>query len=109
MQEADKNLVKSVRVTLTKEIKIYLTPKLFGPLSVDEYLKVFCQHFFEVESLDDVVIFAAEMAAQMGGGYEHDGLGLLDTQFSRKPPHVIFELLSEDCESEFIESDTAEV
>lgn len=93
-------ITKKVRVTIEKEIEITLTPKLFGEQSVDEYLQDFRECLWDVESINDVIEYAGRMAATLGGGYEHDGLGTLNTEWHN--PDVIFDELYEDVEVEII-------
>ncbi|RGE46984.1 hypothetical protein DZC30_00835 [Comamonas testosteroni] len=96
---------RKVRVTITKEIEIELTPAVFGDLSQEQYLEEFRKGLWQIEGIEDVFKYAAEMAAHHGGGYQHDGLGLLSEHCSTHPrvPDVKFNVLEEDTESEFIE------
>lgn len=96
---------RKVRVTITKEIEIELTPAVFGDLSQEQYLEEFRKGLWPVDDIEDVFTYAAEMAAHHGGGYTHDGLGLLSEHSSTYPriPDVKFNVLEEDTESEFIE------
>ncbi|WP_304350086.1 hypothetical protein [Comamonas testosteroni] len=99
------SMKRKVRVTITKEIEIELTPAVFGGLSQEQYLAEFRKSLWQIEGIHDVFTYAAEMAAHHGGGYQHDGLGLLSEHFSTHPrvPDVKFNVLEEDTESEFIE------
>lgn len=94
------NIVKTVRVTIEKEVKITITPKLFGPLTQEKYLEEFCSGLWEVEGMDDIVQYAARMAAEYGSGYSHDGLGKLGKEYEN--PDVIFDVLYEDTDTEII-------
>lgn len=96
---------RKVRVTITKEIEIELTPAVFGGLSQEQYLEEFRKSLWSVDDIEDVFTYAAEMAAHHGAGYQHDGLGLLGASHSTYPrvPDVKFDVLDEDTESEFIE------
>lgn len=96
---------RKVTVTITKEIEIELTPAVFGDLSQEQYLEEFRKGLFYVEDLDDIFKYAAEMAAHHGGGYQHDGLGLLSESYSTYPrvPDVKFKVLDEDTETELAE------
>lgn len=98
---------RTIRVTITKEIEIELTPAVFGPMTQAEYLESFRRGLWAIESIDDVFKYAAEMAAHHGGGYTHDGLGLLSEHFSEYPrkPDVKFRVLEEETETEIIESE----
>lgn len=95
---------KTIRVTIEKEIEIELTPTCFGDMTVDEYLLAFCVGLWKIEGLDDVFMYAAEMAADCGGGYDHDGLGLLDQHYKTYPrvPDVKFRVIDESRTSEIV-------
>ncbi len=96
---------RKVRVTITKEIEVELTPAVFGGLSEEEYLKEFRSSLWHVDDLDDVFKYAASLAATSGGGYTHDGIGLLDASHSVYPrvPDAKFTELYELIETEFME------
>lgn len=96
---------QKVRVTIVKEIEIELTPTLLGDMTEEEYLESFRSGLWDIDGMDDVVKYAASMAAQYGGGYTHDGLGLLDTTRTTYPrvPDVKFSELDTDIETEFFE------
>lgn len=96
---------RTVRVTITKEIEIELTPAVFGPMSQAEYLESFRRDLWPIEGIDDVFKYAAAMAATCGSGYTHDGLGLVSDQYSRYPrePDVKFRELFEEIEEEFVD------
>lgn len=66
---------KTVRITIEKEIEIELTPAVFDGMSVEEYLEEFKKGLWDVASIDDVIKYAARMAAYYGGGMQHDGIG----------------------------------
>jgi hypothetical protein len=95
---------KTVRVTIEKEIEIELTPSFFGGMTIDECLAEFRKGLWDVESIDDVIKYAARMSAYHGGGMQHDGLGLLGADYSTYPrvPDVKFNELSDECEEEII-------
>lgn len=99
------SMKRKLRVTIVKELEIEFTPAVFDGLSQEEYLKEFRQGLWHVDGIDDVFEYAARMAATCGGGYTHDGLGLLDASHSTYPrvPDVKFVELDEDIETEFIE------
>ena len=92
---------RTVVVTITKEIEVELTPAVFGPLSVEQYLDEFRKGLWPVDGLDDVFKYAAEMAAHYGDG-THDGLGLIGPHYSTYPrvPDVKFEVKEQSTESE---------
>ena len=95
---------KTVRVVIEKEVEIELMPSMFGDKSVDEYLKEFSSYMWEVESIDDIIKYAARMVAYYGDGNQHDGLGLIGYSDSNYPrvPDVKFKELSDECEEEII-------
>ncbi len=95
---------RKVRVTITKEIEVELTPAVFGGLSQKQYLEEFSKGLWPVDGIDDVFLYAAEMAATCGSGYSHDGIGLLSNSYSTHPrvPDAKFVEISEDLETEFI-------
>lgn len=95
---------RTVRVTIEKEIEIELTPAVFHGMSEEEYLAEFCKGLWDVDGIDDVVKYAAEIAATCGSGYQHDGLGLLAYSHSTFPrvPDVKFNELSNEVETEII-------
>ncbi|MCE5180499.1 MAG: hypothetical protein LLG15_01735 [Betaproteobacteria bacterium] len=98
------SIKRTVRVTIEKEIEIELTPEMFGGMTEEEYLSDFREGLWDVESIDDVVKYAARMAAYHGGGMQHDGLGLLDFHLSTYPrvPDVKFRELMDECEEEIL-------
>lgn len=94
-------IIKTVRVTIEKEIKITIPPKFFDGLTQEEFLKEFRKGLWDVEDMDEVIEYAASQAAILGGGYNLDGLGKLDTEYSK--PDVIFEVLEDNVETEIID------
>lgn len=62
---------------------------------------------FNVDSIDDVLKYAARIAANDGRGGEFDGLGWLDYWFVTSPrvPDVKFRVVSDECEEEFVEAE----
>ena len=95
---------KTIRVTIEKEIEIELTPTCFGAMTADEYVKVFSASLWKIGGLDDIFMYAAEMAADVGGGLNCDGLGLLDNHSSTYPrvPDVKFRIIDENRTSEIV-------
>lgn len=91
---------RTVRVTIEKEIEIELTPAMFGGMSVDEFLAEFSISLWNVESIDDVVKYAAILAADNGKGTEWDGIGLINDLDYPRPPDVKFNVVSEDINAE---------
>lgn len=94
------SIKRTVIVTIEKEIEIELTPAVFGGMSEAEYLASFSKDIFAVESMDDIVKYAASMIANYGAGYEHDGIGLVGKGHSTYPrvPEVKFDELSSETE-----------
>lgn len=105
MTEESKPMIRTVRVTTTKEIKVELTPAVLGGMSEEAYLEEFRKGLWRVEDMDDIYKYAARMAAE-GGGYQHDGLGLVSESYSRHPraPDVKFDVLDEDVETEIVDA-----
>ena len=96
------SIKRTVRVTIEKEIEIELTPAVFNGMSIDEYLAEFRDGLWHVDTIDDVVKYAAILAADNGGGIQHDGLGLLDSNDFPRQPDVKFTVVSEDTDAEVI-------
>lgn len=95
---------RKVRVTITKEIEVELTPAVFGEMSQEQYLQEFRSGLWHVDDIDDVFRYAAEMLASYGGGYSHDGIGLVDSSGSTHPraPDVKADVVDEDIETELM-------
>ena len=93
------SITKTLRVTIEKEVRITITPKLFGPLTQEQYLIEFRKGLWDIDGIDDVIEYAARMAAEYGGG-SYDGLGKLAQDYHN--PDVIYDILSEEIEAEFI-------
>lgn len=98
------SMKRKVLVTITKEIEIELTPAMFAGLSQEQYLQEFRDGLWPIDGIEDVFSYAASMAAHHGGGYSHDGLGLLNESDCAYPrdADVKFKLLSEETETEFV-------
>jgi len=101
----NKPLKCKVRVTIIKELELEFTEQFLGGMTEEEYLKEFSRSLWPVDEMEDVIKYAASMAATCGGGYSHDGLGLLVQKggFSSRPPAVIFDELDEEIEEEMLE------
>lgn len=93
-----------VRVVIEKEIEVELTPGVFGGMSLPQYLAEFSNSLWNVDGIDDVVMYAARVAATNGEGYHHDGLGLVGQYFSTYPrvPDVKFREISAEFETEVL-------
>lgn len=92
------------RVTIEKYIEVEFPPEFFNGMTIDEYLAEFRKGLWPVESFDDVVKYAARVAAMDGAGQQHDGLGYVDYSHATYPrvPDVKFRVISDDCEEEII-------
>ena len=98
------SIKRTVRVTIEKEIEVELTASMFGEMSIDEYLAEFRSSLWYVESIDDVVEYAARVAAYGPIGIEEDGLGLVndrDSTYPRKGDVLVREI-SDECECEIL-------
>lgn len=95
---------KIVRVTIEKELEIELMPSVMGEMTEQEYLQEFSKSLWEVDSMDDVIKYAARMAADGGEGYSHDGIGLIGAYYSQYPrvPDVKVREISSDVDCEII-------
>ncbi|BEV09330.1 hypothetical protein [Methylophilus sp. DW102] len=96
---------RTVLVTIEKELEIEFTPAVLGDMTEQEYLEHFSRYLWQVESMDDVFKYAAEVAAKFGSGLTHDGLGLVSCHYSKYPrePDVKFREISDECEVEIIQ------
>lgn len=95
---------RTVRVIIEKEVEIELTPAVFGGMTEEEYLAEFRRCLWHVDGIDDVVEYAAGLAATNGSGFEWDGIGLLGESYSTFPrvPDVKFNILSDNMETEIV-------
>ncbi|MGY3895841.1 hypothetical protein [Aeromonas enterica] len=102
------SIKRRVRVTIEKELEIELTPAVFGSQTEAEYLTSFRHDLWDVSSIEDVVTYAASMAAHYGAGMEHDGIGLIGAPHSTYPrvPDVKFHEVSCETETEIISPDS---
>ena len=66
-----------VRVTIIKELELEFTEQFLGGMTEEEFLKEFSKSLWPVDDMEDVFKYAASLAATGGGGFSHDGLGLL--------------------------------
>lgn len=91
---------RKVLVTIEKEISVELPAELGTEQAIAEWKK----GLWDIDSIDDIAMYAAEMAAKYGGGMEHDGLGLLSESHSKYPriPDVKFDIIVDECETEII-------
>lgn len=97
------SIKRTVRVTIEKEFEIELTPAVFGEMTEAEYLAEFRKGLWNVESIDDVVKYAARMAAYYGES-THDGLGLVGPHQSTYPrvPDVKYREILDECDEEIL-------
>lgn len=99
-------LKKKVRVIVESVIEVEITPNMFMGYTEEEYLKEFSRAFWDVNGMDDIVLFAARVAATQGRGQE-DGLGKLEPAYMRRvapDADVYFDILEEDIDSEFVDN-----
>lgn len=98
------SIKRTVRVTIEKEIEVELMPSMFGGMTEEEFLAEFRRGLWDVETIDDVAKYAARMAATVGSGGEHDGIGLLSHDYSTYPrvPDVKFREVLDECEEEIL-------
>jgi len=97
---------RKLRVTIEKDIEIEIMPSMFIDMTEDEYLKEFSRSFWEVDSIDELIKFAANVAAVHGSG-EEEGLGKLEAKHMKdfvKTADIYFDEISSDIEAEFIDS-----
>lgn len=94
---------KTVRVTIEKEIAIELMPSMFGDFTEEQFINQWRKGLWEIKGIDDVVKFAACMAAIYGEG-THDGIGFLAYDHTTIPrvPDVKFNVINEDVETEIL-------
>lgn len=94
---------RRVRVTAEYEVDITFPAEFFSHYEqdhVEQYLADFRKGLWDVESIDDVAMYAARMAALNGGG-KYDGLGKLAPDCSHDAD-VKFKIIDEDVDSEII-------
>ena len=92
-------VTKKILVTLETEIELTLPEEIF----TDAYFKDWNKRFFEVESVEDIIVFIAEQAVFEGSGH-CDGIGLLVEKYSKdeEKADVIFELVGQSTSIELI-------
>jgi len=96
---------RTIIVRIEKELEIELMPSVLGNMTEAEYLESFCKDLWKVESMDDVIKYAASAAATGGEGYTHDGIGLIGSYLSTDPKiDVKVREISEDIETEIVAS-----
>lgn len=99
-----KTMSRKIRVVITKEIEVEFLPKMFGGYPLDDYLQNFISGLWDVETIDDVFKYAAEMAARHGSGCQHDGIGNLDRRgLKNDGTDSVFNITSNEVETEIIE------
>lgn len=104
MMTNQNTIKKTVQVTIVKCLEIEIMPSMFGGMTEAEYLAEFRKSLWEVENMDDVIKFAARMAACYGAGVQHDGIGWVgyDTRATMPVPDVKFREIGEDIEEEIL-------
>ena len=66
---------RKVRVTIEKDIEIHMHPAYDDPEFVANEIKEFSEAFHKVDSLDDIILYAAENVARFGTEYFIEGIG----------------------------------
>jgi hypothetical protein len=66
---------RKVRVTIEKDIEIHLHPAYDDPEFVANEIKEFSETFHRVDSIDDIILYAAENIARFGTEYFIEGIG----------------------------------
>ncbi len=96
---------RKIRVIVEKEIEIEIMPSMFIGMTEQEYLDEFSRGFWKVDSMDDIFIFAAKVAAIHGRG-EEEGLGILEPKHMKDmcKADIYFDEIFGDVETEFTES-----
>lgn len=97
------SIKRKFRVTIEKVVEVELTPAVFGDMTLEQYLEEWRKGLWPVDDIDEVANHAAKIAATTGGGYTHDGLGLVNDGDYPRPPDVRFNILDEDVETEAVE------
>lgn len=66
---------RKVRVTIEKDIEIQMHPAYDDPEFVANEIKEFSECFHNVETLDDIILYAAENMARFGEEHFIEGFG----------------------------------
>lgn len=90
---------KRVNVTVEFEIDITLMPSMFAGLSIEQYLEAFRKGLWNVNDIDDVVKYAAEVAT-LDRDTEEDGIGTMSHEWSNKKTNVKYRIVCEKTKSE---------
>lgn len=92
------SIIRRYTVTITKDITVELPARFAEPSMIADW----SSGLWPIDSVEDIAMHAAEMAAKGYGGYELDGLGLLAPSYSKHPrePDVKFTEHYEDAEVE---------
>lgn len=91
---------KKVKVVREMEIEIELPDGFFGDRTEKEFIKEWCEGLWDVDSVDDIIIHAAEMVCDGMNGHNLDGLGMLVRQGSEGDTK--FKIINDEFESEVI-------
>ena len=98
---------RRVRVTAEYEVDITFPAEFFDHYkndpanAIEQYLSDFRSGLWDVESIDDVAMYAARMAALNGSG-SYDGLGDLAPDYSSTKADVRFDIVDEEFDSEIL-------
>lgn len=101
------SIKRTVQVTIVKEIEVELMPSMFIGMSESEFLAEFSKGLWAVDSIDDVLKYAARSAAYGPLGSNHEGIGVVDHHFVTCPrvPDVKIREISDDCEEEILSAE----
>lgn len=97
---------RRVKVTAEYEVDITFPAEFFDHYddpanAIERYLANFRKGLWDVESIDDVAMYAARMAALNGSG-SYDGLGDLAPDYSSTKADVRFNIVDEEFDSEIL-------
>ena len=92
---------RRIKVTIEYKMIVTLMPSLFGGMSVEKYLEEFRKGLWDVDDINDIAKYAAQMAALYGETNE-DGIGTLSPAYLNKDTFVKYDIIDEDINSEII-------
>lgn len=104
--DSQETIRRKVRVVTEVVVDIELTSSVFGDMSVEEYLKEFRESLGPVDSIDDVVKYAASEAASHNIGVSLDGIGVIGYASPMRKADVVIHSKEFFIETEIIEGDS---
>lgn len=78
---------RKVRVTIEKDIEIIMHPAYENPAFVAAEIQEFSDCFHKVESLDDIILYAAENLARFGEDMFIEGFGRVVSTYDATKLH----------------------